>query len=32
MKAASTSLADKYKSKSWKRRDGVDKAIDKLTK
>jgi hypothetical protein len=32
MKAAATSLADKYKSKSWKRRDGVDKAIDKLTK
>ena len=32
MKAASTALADKYKSKSWKRRDGVDQAIDKLTK
>jgi hypothetical protein len=32
MKAASTSIADKYKAKSWKRRDGVDKAIDKLTK
>jgi len=32
MKAASTSLADKYKAKSWKRRDGVDQAINKLTK
>ena len=32
MKAASTSLADKYKAKSWKRREGVDQAINKLTK
>lgn len=32
MKAAANSLADKYKSKSWKRKDGVNKAVDRLTK
>lgn len=32
MKAASTELSNKYKSKSWKRRDGLDKAVDRLTK
>ena len=32
MKAASNELSQKYKSKSWKRRDGVDKAVDRLTK
>jgi hypothetical protein len=32
MKAASTSISQDYKEKSWKRRDGVEKAIDKLTK
>ena len=32
MKAASTSLADKYKSKSWKRQSNISKAVDRLTK
>jgi hypothetical protein len=32
MKAASDEISQKYKEKSWKRRDGVDKAIDRLTK
>jgi len=32
MKAASNELSQKYKSKSWKRRDGLDKAVDRLTK
>jgi hypothetical protein len=32
MKAASDDIAQKYKEKSWKRRDGVDKAVDRLTK
>jgi len=32
MKAASNVLSQKYKEKSWKRRDGVDKAVDRLTK
>lgn len=32
MKAASTELSNKYKSKSWSRRDGLDKAVDRLTK
>jgi hypothetical protein len=32
MKAASNELSQKYKVKSWKRRDGVDKAVDRLTK
>lgn len=32
MKAASDEISQKYKSKSWKRRDGVDKAVDRLTK
>jgi len=32
MKAASDELSQKYKEKSWKRRDGVDKAVDRLTK
>jgi len=32
MKAASDEIAQKYKVKSWKRRDGVDKAVDRLTK
>ena len=32
MKAASDELSQKYKSKSWQRRDGVDKAVDRLTK
>ena len=31
-KAASNELSQKYKEKSWKRRDGVDKAVDRLTK
>jgi len=31
-KAASTELSNKYKSKSWSRRDGLDKAVDRLTK
>jgi hypothetical protein len=31
-KAASDELSQKYKSKSWQRRDGVDKAVDRLTK
>jgi hypothetical protein len=31
-KAAATDLADKWKAKSWKRRDGLDKAVDRLTK
>jgi len=31
-KAASNVLSQKYKEKSWKRRDGVDKAINRLTK
>ena len=32
MKAASNEMSQKYKEKSWKRRDGVDKAVDRLTK
>ena len=32
MKAAANSLSDKYKSKSWKRKAGIDKAVDRLTK
>jgi hypothetical protein len=32
MKAASDEISQKYKEKSWKRRDGVDKAVDRLTK
>jgi hypothetical protein len=32
MKAASNEMSQKYKVKSWKRRDGVDKAVDRLTK
>jgi len=32
MKAASDELSQKWKEKSWKRRDGVDKAVDRLTK
>jgi hypothetical protein len=32
MKTASNVLSQKYKAKSWKRRDGADKAIDRLTK
>jgi len=31
MKQASDTLSQKYKEKSWKRRDGADKAIDRLT-
>ena len=32
MKAASNEISQKYKEKSWKRRDGVEKAVDRLTK
>lgn len=32
MKAASNEISQKYKVKSWKRRDGVDKAVDRLAK
>ena len=32
MKAASGEISQKYKEKSWKRRDGIDKAVDRLTK
>jgi len=32
MKAASNELSSKYKQKSWKRRDGLEKAVDRLTK
>jgi predicted HNH restriction endonuclease len=32
MKDANTELSSKYKQKSWKRRDGVEKAVDRLTK
>lgn len=32
MKAASDMLSQRYKAKSFKRRDGVDKAVDRLTK
>ena len=32
MKQAAGVNAQHYKVKSWKRRDGADKAIDKLTK
>jgi len=32
MKDSNTKLSSKYKQKSWKRRDGVEKAIDRLTK
>jgi hypothetical protein len=32
MKNAANSIADMYKSKSWKRKAGVDKAVDRLTK
>lgn len=31
-KASSTELANKYKSKSWQRKAGVNKAVDRLTK
>ena len=31
-KTASKELADKYKAKSWKRKAGVGKAVDRLTK
>ena len=31
-KAASKELADKYKAKSWKRKTGIGKAVDRLTK
>jgi len=32
MQAANTELSSKYKQKSWKRRDGLEKAVDRLTK
>ena len=32
MKAASNELSSKYKQKSWKRRDGLEKAVDRLSK
>jgi hypothetical protein len=32
MQSANTELSSKYKQKSWKRRDGVEKAVDRLTK
>jgi hypothetical protein len=32
MKAASTQLADKWKSKSWKRSHNINKAVDRLSK
>jgi len=32
MKAASNEISQRYQEKSWKRRDGVDKAVDRLTK
>lgn len=32
MKDANTELSSKYKQKSWKRRDGLEKAVDRLTK
>jgi hypothetical protein len=32
MKAASNELSSSYKQKSWKRRDGLEKAVDRLTK
>lgn len=32
MKAAATSLADKYKAKSWSRSHNINKAVDRLTK
>jgi hypothetical protein len=32
MKDSNTQLSSKYKQTSWKRRDGVEKAIDRLTK
>jgi hypothetical protein len=32
MKNSNTQLSSKYKQTSWKRRDGVEKAIDRLTK
>jgi len=32
MKAASNEISQKYKEKSWKRRDGLEKAVDRLTK
>ena len=32
MKAASDEISQKYKVKSWKRKAGVDKAVDRLTK
>ena len=31
-KAASDEISQKYKAKSWQRRDGIDKAVDRLTK
>ena len=31
MKNASTTVANKFKSKSWKRQDNVNKAVDRLT-
>ena len=32
MKAGSQAMSQKYKEKSWKRRDGLEKAVDRLTK
>jgi hypothetical protein len=32
MKDSNTELSSKYKQKSWKRRDGLEKAVDRLTK
>jgi len=32
MKAASNEISQKYKEKSWKRRDGLEKAVDRLSK
>lgn len=32
MKAASDSISQSYKVKSWKRRDGIEKAVDRLAK
>ena len=32
MQSANTELSSKYKQKSWKRRDGLEKAVDRLTK
>lgn len=32
MKAANDEISQKYKEKSWKRRDGIEKAVNRLTK